>query len=75
MFSNTMDIVVFAKALYKDLRERREDLSAMLTAGTIQNWEQYKQVVGEIRGLETAIESIKALLERTEDDVEDTLSS
>jgi hypothetical protein len=47
----------------------------MLTAGTIQNWEQYKQVVGEIRGLETAIESIKALLERTEDDVEDTLSS
>lgn len=75
MFSNTMDIVVFAKALYKDLRERREDLSAMLTAGSIQNWEQYKQVVGEIRGLETAIESIKALLERTEDDVEDTLSS
>ena len=70
-----MDIVVFAKALYKDLRERREDLSAMLTAGSIQNWEQYKQVVGEIRGLETAIESIKALLERTEDDVEDTLSS
>lgn len=70
-----MDVVVFAKGMYKQLRERREDLSEMLVSGSAQNWEQYRQVVGEIRGLEFAIETIRALLEKTADDVEDTLSS
>lgn len=70
-----MDVVVFAKGMYKQLRERREDLSEMLVSGSAQNWEQYRQVVGEIRGLEFAIETTRALLEKTADDVEDTLSS
>lgn len=70
-----MDVVVFAKGMYKELRERRQDLSEMLVSGSAQNWEQYRQVVGEIRGLEFAIETVKALLEKTADDVEDTLSS
>lgn len=70
-----MDVVYFARHMYKLLKEREANLSAALSSGSAQNWEQYKMTVGEIRGLSFAREELKALLEKTEDDVEDTLSS
>ena len=70
-----MDVVVFAKALYKVLREHEEALSESLASGGARDFEQYKQTVGEIRGLNFAVSNLKALLEKTADDVEDTLRS
>ena len=34
---------------------------------------QYRQLVGEVQGLRFARDEIKSLLEKTEEDVEDTL--
>jgi hypothetical protein len=70
-----MDVVDMAKYLYKKLEERENDLSNVLSSGSVQNWEQYKMSVGEIRGLSLARSEIKALLEKNVDDVEDFISS
>jgi hypothetical protein len=70
-----MDVVELAKYLYKKLEQRQDDLSSALAHGSVQNWEQYKMTVGEIRGLSFAREEIKALLEKNVDDVEDFISS
>jgi len=70
-----MDVVDLAKYLYKRIEERQEDITAALSHGSVQNWEQYKMSVGEIRGLSFAREEIKSLLERNVDDAEDFISS
>jgi len=70
-----MDIVDICKYMYKKLEEREQDLGAALSHGSVQNWEQYKMTVGEIRGLSFAREEIKTLLEKNADDVEDFISS
>lgn len=70
-----MDVVDFARSMYKLLRERELDLTQALAAGSVQSWDQYKMTVGEIRGLSFAREEMKALLEKTADDAEDLISS
>ena len=70
-----MNVVVFAKAMYKQLDERREVLADQLVLGAVGSLEQYRQVVGEIQGLDYARETLKSLLEKSDDDVEDTLRS
>lgn len=70
-----MDIVSVAKYLYKRIEDREQEIGSALVHGSVQNWEQYKMLVGEIRGLSFAREEIKALLENNVDDVEDLISS
>jgi len=70
-----MDVVQFAQTLYNVLREREFDLRDQLANGIAQNYEQYRSMVGELQGIATAIDEIKTLLEKSEDDVEDLLAS
>lgn len=70
-----MEVVVFAKAMYKSLDERRKTLAEQLVLGAATSQEQYRQIVGEIQGLDYAREELKSLLRKTDDDVEDTLRS
>ena len=70
-----MSVVSLSKALYKNLREREAEITEALASGAPKSWESYQNMVGEIRGLSFAVEELKALLERTTDDVEETLSS
>jgi len=70
-----MDVVQFAQALYKVLRERENDLRDQLANGTAQNFEQYRSMVGELQGVVLAMEEMKTLLEKSEEDVEDLLAS
>ena len=70
-----MDGVDFEKYIYKVLREREKDIASALAHDAAKDWEQYKLMVGEIRGLTYAREEIKALLENHVDDVEDLISS
>jgi len=70
-----MDLVDFSTYMYKLLREREQDIASALAHDAAKDWEQYKLMVGEIRGLAYAREEIKALLERNADDVEDLISS
>jgi|TARA_R110000796_G_scaffold86199_1_gene186665 hypothetical protein len=70
-----MDVVDFARHVYKLLQEREKDIGRSLVNGSAKDWETYKMMVGEVRGLSFAREEIKALLERNADDVEDIISS
>jgi len=69
-----MDLVAFSTYMYKLLQEREQDIASALAHDAAKDWEQYKLMVGEIRGLTYAREEIKALLERHADDVEDLIS-
>jgi len=69
-----MDVVSLSKALYKVLRHREEDIAYAVSSGVPSNWEQYQSMVGEIRGLAFAKEELKALLGKSSEDVEETLS-
>ena len=55
--------------------QREQDIASSLAHDAAKDWEHYKLMVGEIRGLTYAREEIKALLERNADDVEDLISS
>ena len=70
-----MDLVAFSTYMYKLLQEREQDIASALAHDAAKDWEQYKLMVGEIRGLTYAREEVKALLERHADDVEDLISS
>jgi hypothetical protein len=70
-----MDLVAFSTYMYKLLQEREQDIASALAHDAAKDWEQYKLMVGEIRGITYAREEIKALLEKHVDDVEDLISS
>jgi hypothetical protein len=70
-----MDVVDFAKYMYKLLQEREQELANALARDAARDWEHYKLMVGEIRGLSYAREELRALLENHADDVEDLISS
>jgi hypothetical protein len=70
-----MDVVVFAQRMYKVLRQRQEDISDAIISDAPKDWEAYKKLVGELRGLAFAEDQIKALLEKNADYDEDTFSS
>jgi hypothetical protein len=62
-----MDVVDFAKHVYKQIREREDQLAQNLVTGGPKDWEQYKMIVGEIQGLSFARDEIRALLEKNID--------
>jgi hypothetical protein len=62
-----MDVVDFAKHVYKVIREREEQLVQNLVIGGPKDWEQYKMIVGEIQGLSFARDEIRTLLEKRVD--------
>ena len=70
-----MDVVDFAKHMYKVLQEREQDIASALAGDACKDREHYKLMVGEVRGLTYAREEFKSLLERTVDDDEDFIST
>ena len=70
-----MDVVDFASHVYKLLRRRENEIKDFLAADGLPNWEEYKKLVGELRGLSYASSEIKTLLESHADYDEDTFSS
>jgi hypothetical protein len=70
-----MDVVDFARRVYKMVREREDDITDLMASGAAKDWEHYQSLVGELRGLSLVRIEMRALLEKTTDDVEDTLSS
>lgn len=62
-----MDVVDFAKHVYKKLKAREDELAQALASGSPRDWEQYKQIVGEIQGLSFASDELRALLENMSD--------
>ena len=55
-----MDGINLAEHLLKKLRERKEDFSTSLSDGAINSIEDYRFIVGQIRGMTYAEEEIIA---------------
>ena len=62
-----MDSTNFAYAVLKKIQQRRELTKDSLTGGSFKTMEEYKQVVGELKGLQVAEREIKDQLESKEE--------
>ena len=57
----TSDIIAAVKA-------RQDDIAKSLADGHAPNWEAYQRLVGEVAGLNHALNIVNNLLEKEEDD-------
>jgi len=46
-----MDSLHLADYLYKKLRQKREDLEVTLSTGNVQDFAEYRYIVGQVKGL------------------------
>jgi predicted nucleic acid-binding Zn-ribbon protein len=64
-----MRVTDFLDKYKKALNTRIEDISMALTSGNASDMEAYKAMVGEIQGLTYALDQLRTLLEKTDDDI------
>jgi predicted nucleic acid-binding Zn-ribbon protein len=64
-----MKVTDFLHKYKKSLNTRIEDISMALTSGNASDMEAYKAMVGEIQGLTYALDQLRTLLEKTDDDI------
>ena len=62
-----MDHILTTEHLLRKYRERKEALTQTLAAGSIENFDQYQRIVGEIAGLSFAEQEIQTLHSNMED--------
>ena len=65
-----MKVTDFLHKYKKSLNTRIEDISMALTSGNASDMEAYKAMVGEIQGLSYALEQVRTLLEKTDNDID-----
>ena len=65
-----MYITEFLNKYKKDLNTRINDISISLTSGSASDMASYKAMVGEIQGLSYALEQVRTLLEKTDNDID-----
>ena len=61
-----MDALNLAEYLYKRFRERDVRLKDKLADGSIQTFEEYRYIVGEIRGMAYVEDELKAAMKGIE---------
>jgi|TARA_Y100000296_G_scaffold30396_1_gene35366 hypothetical protein len=61
-----MDGIFLAEHLLKQIKERRERISEMMTGGTIKTYEEYKQLVGSIESLDYIGQELREILEKAD---------
>ena len=61
-----MDGIKLAEHLLKNIRERKQDFMITLSDGAIESLEDYRFIVGRIRGMTYAEEEIKAAMKGIE---------
>ena len=65
-----MKVTDFLYKYKKTLNTRIEDISIAITSGNDSDMESYKAMVGEIQGLTYALEQLRTLLEKTDNDID-----
>jgi hypothetical protein len=63
-----MDGVKLAEHLYKNIRQKKEQLAQSLTDGAINSMEDYREITGQIRGLTWIEEEIRTSLKGIDND-------
>jgi hypothetical protein len=62
-----MDYILATEHLLRKYREREEALTHTLASGSVENFEQYQRIVGEIAGLSFCEQEIQTLHSNMED--------
>tara|TARA_R110000824_G_scaffold21420_3_gene79829 strand:+ start:652 stop:849 length:198 start_codon:yes stop_codon:yes gene_type:complete len=61
-----MDAIHLAEYLLKNLRERDSRLKDRIADGSISSWDEYRYLVGEIRGMAYVEDDIKTAMKGIE---------
>jgi|TARA_R110000796_G_scaffold40651_2_gene100643 hypothetical protein len=61
-----MDGILLAEHLLKSIKERRDRVSEMLVAGTAKDFEEYKQLVGNVESLDYIGQELREILEKAD---------
>jgi hypothetical protein len=61
-----MDGILLAEHLLKSIKERRDRVSEMLVTGTAKNFEEYKQLVGNVESLDYIGQELIEILEKAD---------
>jgi|TARA_R110001583_G_scaffold49660_1_gene155457 hypothetical protein len=61
-----MDGILLAEHLLKSVRERRDRIEGMMSAGTVASYEEYKQLVGNIESLDYISQELREILEKAD---------
>ena len=63
----------FAEAVLKEIRKLQDQSKQIVLNGTITDMERYRFMMGRLEGLRMAEDSVKELLSKVTDDVDDLL--
>ena len=63
----------FAEAVLKEVRKLQEQSKQIVLNGTITDMERYRFMMGRLEGLRMVEDSVKELLKKVTDDVDDFL--
>ncbi|NQW93783.1 MAG: hypothetical protein HQ446_07080 [Polaromonas sp.] len=63
----------FAEAVLKEIRKLQDQSKMIVLNGTITDMERYRYMMGRLEGLRMVEDSVKDLLKRVTDDVDDFL--
>ena len=58
--------VLLAEHLLQSIQERRSRISEMLVSGTVKDYEEYKQLVGNIESLDYIGQELREILEKAD---------
>ena len=61
-----MDAIKLAEYLYKNIRQRKEQLAQSLADGSIDSMEDYRFITGQIRGMTWVEEELKSSMKGTD---------
>ncbi len=61
-----MDAVLLAEHLLQSIQERRDRISEMLVSGTATDYEEYKQLVGNVESLDYIGQELREILEKAD---------
>jgi|TARA_R110002050_G_scaffold69945_7_gene151102 hypothetical protein len=61
-----MDSLHLADYLYKKLRQKREDLEVTLSTGNVQDFAEYRYIVGQVKGLTFMEDEIRTSMKNIE---------
>jgi len=61
-----VDGIKLAENLYKNIRQRKEELAQSLADGSIDSMEDYRFITGQIRGMTWVEEELKSSMKGTD---------
>jgi len=65
-----MDEIFIAEAVFRMIRERRQDIVDMMQYNNVKSMEQYRELIGNLDALNHVEQELKGLLDKQEQSVD-----